>query len=41
MVEVHPDPDNACSDGPRSLDLPAFAELADTLLGQRQQVQTA
>jgi 3-deoxy-7-phosphoheptulonate synthase len=28
LVEVHPDPDHALSDGPQSLDLPTFAALA-------------
>ena len=28
IVEVHPDPDNALSDGQQSLDLPSFARLA-------------
>jgi len=27
-VEVHPDPSKALSDGPQSLDIPMFAELA-------------
>jgi chorismate mutase / prephenate dehydratase len=41
MIEVHPDPDNACSDGPQSLDLPSFAELAGQLLGRTHQVRAA
>jgi 3-deoxy-7-phosphoheptulonate synthase len=28
LVEVHPDPSKAVSDGPQSLDVPMFAELA-------------
>ncbi|MDH4132608.1 MAG: 3-deoxy-7-phosphoheptulonate synthase, partial [Gemmatimonadota bacterium] len=28
IIEVHPDPDNAMSDGAQSLDLPTFARLA-------------
>jgi 3-deoxy-D-arabino-heptulosonate 7-phosphate (DAHP) synthase len=28
IVEVHPDPDQAMSDGAQSLDFPMFAELA-------------
>jgi len=28
IVEVHPDPDKAMSDGAQSLDLPGFARLA-------------
>jgi 3-deoxy-7-phosphoheptulonate synthase len=28
LVEVHPDPDGAMSDGAQSLDLPMFADLA-------------
>jgi 3-deoxy-7-phosphoheptulonate synthase len=31
MVEVHPDPEHALSDGPQSLTLPMFAELMDQL----------
>jgi 3-deoxy-7-phosphoheptulonate synthase len=31
MVEVHPDPENALSDGPQSLTIPAFEELMDRL----------
>jgi 3-deoxy-7-phosphoheptulonate synthase len=27
MIEVHPCPERALSDGPQSLDLPAFAKL--------------
>lgn len=29
MIEVHPNPDQATSDGPQSLDLPGFADLMD------------
>jgi len=28
LVEVHPDPEHALSDGPQSLDLEGFAKLA-------------
>ena len=28
IIEVHPDPDQAVSDGAQSLDLPGFARLA-------------
>ncbi len=31
LVEVHPSPDTAASDGPQSLNLPNFAELMDSL----------
>jgi 3-deoxy-7-phosphoheptulonate synthase len=31
IVEVHPHPDEALSDGPQSLTLPMFAELMDEL----------
>jgi 3-deoxy-7-phosphoheptulonate synthase len=31
IVEVHPDPEHARCDGPQSLDIPAFDELAATL----------
>lgn len=31
MIEVHPCPERALSDGPQSLDLPAFAELMQSL----------
>jgi len=31
MVEVHPDPENALSDGPQSLPVPMFNELMDRL----------
>ena len=34
IVEVHPHPDEAMSDGPQSLDLAAFAELAGRIRGQ-------
>jgi chorismate mutase/prephenate dehydratase len=34
IVEVHPHPDQAMSDGPQSLDLAAFAELAGRIRGQ-------
>jgi 3-deoxy-7-phosphoheptulonate synthase len=33
IVEVHPDPDNAMSDGAQSLDLPTFARLAAQIKG--------
>jgi 3-deoxy-7-phosphoheptulonate synthase len=33
IVEVHPDPDQALSDGAQSLSLPAFAELAGNIRG--------
>ncbi|MEO8031995.1 MAG: 3-deoxy-7-phosphoheptulonate synthase [Gemmatimonadota bacterium] len=33
IVEVHPHPDQAMSDGPQSLDLAAFAELAGKIRG--------
>jgi len=36
MVEVHPDPDHALSDGQQSLTIPAFAALAKTIRAQRQ-----
>jgi chorismate mutase/prephenate dehydratase len=35
IIEVHPDPDHALSDGPQSLDLPAFAKLAQEISGHR------
>jgi 3-deoxy-7-phosphoheptulonate synthase len=31
MIEVHPSPDTALSDGPQSLNLPNFAEMMDSL----------
>jgi 3-deoxy-7-phosphoheptulonate synthase len=31
LIEVHPDPDNALSDGPQSLNLPNFAAMMDDL----------
>ena len=31
LVEIHPEPGQALSDGPQSLSLPQFAELAETL----------
>lgn len=31
MVEIHPDPDNALSDGPQSLELDQFGRLMDSL----------
>lgn len=31
MVEIHPDPDNALSDGPQSLELEQFGRLMDSL----------
>ncbi len=33
LIEVHPTPDTAVSDGPQSLNLPNFAELMDSLRG--------
>jgi len=33
IVEVHPDPSKAMSDGAQSLDIPMFAELADKVRG--------
>ncbi len=35
LVEVHPDPDRAMSDGAQSLDPPMFAELARRVHGDR------
>ncbi|HSB52837.1 MAG TPA: 3-deoxy-7-phosphoheptulonate synthase [Gemmatimonadales bacterium] len=35
IIEVHPDPEHALSDGPQSLDLPAFAKLAQEIAGLR------
>ena len=35
LVEVHPDPDHALSDGQQSLDLPAFASLARSIRRMR------
>jgi chorismate mutase/prephenate dehydratase len=35
IVEVHPDPDQALSDGAQSLDIPAFARLAAQVRGER------
>ena len=35
LVEVHPDPDHALSDGPQSLDLPTFAALAKSIRALR------
>jgi 3-deoxy-7-phosphoheptulonate synthase len=29
LVEVHPDPDSALSDGPQSLNLPGFSRLME------------
>jgi chorismate mutase/prephenate dehydratase len=40
LVEVHPSPDHALSDGAQSLDLPAFAELARTVRGGRGEPET-
>ena len=34
LVEVHPDPEHALSDGPQSLDLPTFAALAKAIRGR-------
>jgi 3-deoxy-7-phosphoheptulonate synthase len=34
LVEVHPDPDRALSDGAQSLDLPGFALLAQAVRAQ-------
>jgi 3-deoxy-7-phosphoheptulonate synthase len=34
MIEVHPCPERALSDGPQSLDLPGFQELMDGLKPQ-------
>ncbi|MDX1740061.1 MAG: bifunctional 3-deoxy-7-phosphoheptulonate synthase/chorismate mutase [Rhodothermales bacterium] len=34
MVEIHPEPDTALSDGKQSLDFPEFVELAETLAGR-------
>ena len=31
LIEVHPDPDRALSDGPQSLDLAMFSRLMDEL----------
>ena len=33
IIEVHPDPDNAVSDGKQSLDFSAFTEMMDTMRG--------
>jgi chorismate mutase/prephenate dehydratase len=35
LVEVHPDPEHALSDGPQSLDLAGFRELAETVRGRK------
>ncbi|HUL71176.1 MAG TPA: 3-deoxy-7-phosphoheptulonate synthase [Gemmatimonadales bacterium] len=35
IVEVHPSPDHAVSDGPQSLDLPSFVELVERLRSER------
>jgi 3-deoxy-7-phosphoheptulonate synthase len=32
MIEVHPCPERALSDGPQSMDLPGFAELMKQLV---------
>lgn len=32
MIEVHPDPKNALSDGPQALDIPTFQKLMEELL---------
>jgi 3-deoxy-7-phosphoheptulonate synthase len=37
LVEVHPDPDHALSDGQQSLDLPAFAVLANQIRAMREE----
>jgi 3-deoxy-7-phosphoheptulonate synthase len=34
IIEVHPDPDHALSDGAQSLDIPGFARLAAQIRGQ-------
>jgi len=34
IIEVHPCPERALSDGPQSLDLPGFQELMDSLRPQ-------
>jgi 3-deoxy-7-phosphoheptulonate synthase len=34
IIEVHPCPERALSDGPQSLDLPGFQELMDNLKPQ-------
>ena len=36
IVEVHPDPKKAMSDGPQSLDIPMFVELARRVHPARQ-----
>jgi chorismate mutase / prephenate dehydratase len=41
MIEIHPDPENASSDGPQSLDLDDFATLAADLLGTRSHAEAA
>lgn len=38
MIEVHPCPERALSDGPQSLDLPAFAELMQSLRKPARQI---
>ncbi len=38
LIEVHPCPERALSDGPQSLDLPGFAELMRGLVQRRPQV---
>jgi 3-deoxy-7-phosphoheptulonate synthase len=35
MIEVHPCPERALSDGPQSLDLPGFAQLMKDLGKER------
>lgn len=39
LVEVHPDPDSALSDGDQSLDFPAFANLMHAVLAVRAAIQ--
>lgn len=41
IVEVHPDPRKALSDGAQSLDLPAFSDLAKAVHPERQVVRVA
>jgi 3-deoxy-7-phosphoheptulonate synthase len=37
IVEVHPDPAQAMSDGAQSLDFPMFEELARLVRGEREE----
>ena len=39
MVEVHPDPDDALSDGEQSLTLEQFSEMAPVLRAVHEQVE--